>query len=309
MKRSTSSARAGVATLVVLLWAREAAAGPRWIVDASGATCIAHRAQLEREIALACAAVGSSCHVVDKPEEAELRATLGCDGIGGRWSLETQTIEGARLGRIELEGDDEDRLRQAAMEVARDAAPERVLAVDALRDTLVPADRVTPPPDGGSRLAFAAAARGAVMTDATPLAGGRVMVGHRFSSLVTGTFGGGGELGGSGLAARRHGRGMLGAVLGAPFQSERDSYFGLGAELGLDIGQGYPDLSGVSSSSSFMIAPQVKAGLAVQASLYLQSKATAGGFRFFGALSLLAVTNDRENVVGTLDLGLAFSER
>src|SRR5262249_55658571 len=95
----------------------DAGSGAAWWVDA-GEACGGRRTAVPREIMLGCEGVGSTCHVVPTHAQAELVARFECDSEDGPWSLETRTVEGVLLGRYALEGAGEDRLREAAVEVA-----------------------------------------------------------------------------------------------------------------------------------------------------------------------------------------------
>src|SRR3954464_14708513 len=67
--------------------------GAQWYVELVGMGCQAHRPAFEREIALACDAVGGTCRVASSPKDAELRAILDCSGQPESWTLETRTID------------------------------------------------------------------------------------------------------------------------------------------------------------------------------------------------------------------------
>src|SRR4051794_15929357 len=114
----TRGVLAAVIMLSGLALAREASASgaqsAQWYVELVGTGCQAHRPAFEREIALACEAVGGTCRVASSPREAELRAILDCSGAPESWTLETRTIDGTVLGNIELAGATDDRLREAA---------------------------------------------------------------------------------------------------------------------------------------------------------------------------------------------------
>ncbi len=310
MNRPRSCALGGAVLVLVTSAAAHAdpeptrASGAKWVVETKGTACEAHRAELEQEVSLACAAFESSCRVVPTPAEAELRATVDCESSPERWSLDTRTIEGARLAHVDLEGTDSDRLRQAAMEIARDAAPEHLLAIEALKNSLGQGDKpqVFDPEKG--KIGLAVAARGAVTNNATSMGGGRALVGLRFSPVFALTFGVGGELGGSGLDARRHGRGGIGIVVGAPFTSRTTgaaSILGFGLEVGPDVGQYYQRTNVLPFETR--IATVTRGGGFAQASLFAQTGTTR--VRGFAALSLLVMSNDRDALAGTLDVGFA----
>jgi hypothetical protein len=210
----------------------DAGSGAAWWVDA-GEACGGRRTALSREIMLACEAVGSTCHVATTRAQAELVALLDCASEDGPWTLETRTVEGVLLGRVALEGVGDDRLREAAVEIARDQAPELTLVAEALRDTM-PASAAehppTTPPYPGPLLVFALAPRGSLMGKGVPTAGGSAMLGVELSGALFGTATFALEGGGTGIQQVRVGQGGLGLSYGAPFS--KTSYLGTRFELG-----------------------------------------------------------------------------
>lgn len=227
----------------------------KWAIEVDGSACVKARAMIDREIALACDAM-TTCRLAPRPE-AELVATLRCpepEEGGAGWSLETRTASGMMVGAISLTGvTTEDRMREAAMEIARDAAPERTLAAENLRNTLVSPsqndrDRVTwmrsksvREPD--ARVAVSAAGFGSLGFDSEANGfGGRVTGGYRTSighvtlSLAGATSSDVTEAKVD-VASWRRVQGGAGIGVGAPFDERK--IFGLLAELGVDGTQRY----------------------------------------------------------------------
>src|SRR4051794_34159558 len=95
---------AGGLGLLTLFAARPAlAAGSAvWWVEATGSACVSERGSFEREVTLACAAVGDTCRIARTKSDAELVAVVACASDDGPWTLETRTTEGAILGYTEL---------------------------------------------------------------------------------------------------------------------------------------------------------------------------------------------------------------
>jgi hypothetical protein len=213
-----------------LLIAARADAAAWWIDTSDG--CYARRADLQREVTLACGAVGETCRVVRRHEEAELVAHLACDGE--RWSLETRTIEGALLARIELTSEGDDRLREAAVEVARDAAPERTLVGEALRDAMPggPAERPRRPPSiEPAKVVFALAPRASSMELVPMLFGASGSLGMRTVGALRATAAFSYLGGGSGVQSVRFAAGSAGLAYGAPYA--RSAIVGAHVEAGL----------------------------------------------------------------------------
>jgi hypothetical protein len=222
----------------------------RWFVNVEGEGCAAHRTLFEWEVVLACAAV-STCQVVENEREATLRATLVCERASNQPArLRTSTIDGVTLASTELDGSSiDDRLRQAAMDVARDTAPDDKLVAQTLFDLAhsdgEPVDAPILPPKKESlpRLSIGAGVTAAAAAMEEPTAGGRVVAAIRLrrESPLHLTLAGGGALGGDGEHAVRRGRAGAGIALGAPFVAK--DIVGFGAEVGADISQRYPDRS------------------------------------------------------------------
>jgi hypothetical protein len=116
-----------VLVVVSMLVARGAAAEPanvRWWLEARPWTCNEHLSALGREVALACDATGGRCNVAPDERTATMRATLRCVDAD-RWLLEATTAEGERLWNVDLAGEPSDRLRRAAVWIARNEEPAR----------------------------------------------------------------------------------------------------------------------------------------------------------------------------------------
>jgi hypothetical protein len=313
-------ARGAVAAVIVLLGttsAREAsAAGPgaKWSVDLSGTTqgahwyveligtsCEPHRAAFEREIALACEAVGGTCRVASSPKEAELRAILDCSGPADSWTLETRTIEGVVIGKIDLGGAPDDRLREAAVEVARDAAPERALAVETLRTTLANEAPVHSE-KGPEKLTLVLGGRATTTTTRTePTTGGiHVLGGLLLGRFARGTLGFVGEAGGSENKAVREFRGGPGIAVGAPF--DRTSAIGIAAEVGMAASSKY----GAATASDGGTLT-TKTGFAAYGQTTVTLQWPQGGLRPYAALSAAFMSIDASRLVASAEAGLAFA--
>ncbi|WP_394844614.1 hypothetical protein LZC95_47115 [Pendulispora brunnea] len=91
-----------------------------WWVDP--ASCPQWSTPLARQIALACEAAGHTCEVND--DKGTRRLALQC-GDDEHWTLEAHDERGTGLWHIEVRGDNDERLRAAALWVARSetAAP------------------------------------------------------------------------------------------------------------------------------------------------------------------------------------------
>lgn len=270
--------------------------GARWFVEVSGdrdAGCTSESA-LSHEVGLACAAMGT-CHVVADPRSAELRATLICRSGDAPWRLELHTVEGAHVSSMELVGERDDRVREAAMEIARDQAPERSLAAESLRNTLGEGDKVQKPwkPPSMS-LAFGAA--GALGGIERTSGGARALLGVEAARHAHFTLGVTGLMGGSGSESARHLRTGLGVAFGAPFS---DSIFGVVVEGGVAVLQSYQTETGVRSTTAQTLGGAYGQGGFVLA-LPLRE------IRPYVALAAGAYAEPRATAYGSLDAGLAF---
>lgn len=288
---------------LVLLSAREAHAGSRagalWYVETVGPNCRELRGALEREISLACNAVGGTCNVAPLPRDAELRAVLDCSGSEESWTLVTRTIDGTVLATLDLSGPRADRLREAAVEVARDVAPERSLAIETLRYA-IPNETPTRARRSPERLTLVAGGRASSLTggEAPSLFGLHVLAGLAVAKSARITLGASGEAGGAGAAAMRHFRYGAGFALGAPF--EWTSVFGVAVEGGVAATSAYGP---PSSDGGNLATRHVSTGYA-QGTLTLQIP--RGSVRPFFALSAAALT-DGTQIVASGEAGLAFA--
>jgi hypothetical protein len=87
-------------------------------VEARPWTCDHQIVALARDTELACDALGGRCQIAASEEEATHRAVLVCDSAV-RWTLRIETSEGQPVVAVRLVGDREERLRKAAMWIAR----------------------------------------------------------------------------------------------------------------------------------------------------------------------------------------------
>jgi hypothetical protein len=306
-RRALIACGAGSALLCLLAGtARADASGARWWVVTEGESCRHERSELEREIVLACGAVGGTCRIVHSIGDAELVATLRCPGEDVTWTLETTTANGHYVGSIDLGGSREDRLRQAAMEVARDEAPERTLVANALENALTTTRErdVAPDKPAGTRkldltLGGAAGLGGGGSSHASEpdpgMAGGRAAAGLKLgapttlflgTSILTNFY--------NGTKARRMYRAGAGFAVGAPFVPT--SVVGGSIELGLDVTEAY----GPGRAPGIVASPRTTAGFYGRTAFILQIPLR--GIRPFFGLSW-ALT-DTTRVETTADVGL-----
>lgn len=277
--------------------AADAAHGARWFVEVSGdreAGCTTGVA-LQHEVVLACAAMGT-CHVVDDPREAELRATLICRSGDAPWRLELHTVEGTHVSSTELAGARDDRLREAAMEIARDQAPERALAAESLRDTLGEGDKVMRPwklPKMSLAIGAAGSAGGIDGTSG----GGRALFGFQLARRANLTVGTTALMGGSGSESARHLRSGFGLAIGAPFD---DSIIGVVVEGGLAVLNSYQTKTGVRTMHAETLLGGYGQGGVV---LAIPQRFVRPYVAFMGGV----YTEPRATVFATADAGVAFS--
>lgn len=294
---------AALAMSLALLLARGASAGPRsgaqWYVETTGAACDDQRTTFEREITLACNAVGGTCHVASSAKDAELRAVLDCSGADASWTLVTRTIDGTVLATIDLAGPRDDRLREAAVEVARDAAPERSLAIETLRYA-IPNEAPVSTQKRSEHVTLVAGGRASSMNGvaAPALYGAHVLGGVAIASSARLTLGLSGEGGGSGASAARHVRGGGGFAFGAPFDAS--SPFGFAAEIGLASTSAYARWATGGGP------PPVETTTAGYAQGTLTLQLPRGAIRPYCSLSAAALTSG-PNMVGSGEAGLAFA--
>jgi hypothetical protein len=300
---------AGTAALLVASEASAAGAGggapssptARWYVETSGAACESRRDALEHEIRLACAAVGGSCGVAATPVEAGLRAVLDCSGAEGAWSLVTRTSGGTVLSSLDLSGTDDDRLREAAVEVARDATPERSLAIETLRFSLSAEHAVPPPGRPSQTLGLAIGGTVSTGTDNNlpSMLGVHVLAGLEVMASTRLTLAGAAAAGGSGLDAARAFRGGAGVAFGAPFDPKAP--VGFAVETGLSATSAYSAAAG--HSDLVAVAPTTSVGLYGQGTFLVQWP--TDGLRPFAALSASALSEPVHIAAGA-EVGLAF---
>jgi hypothetical protein len=291
------------AALVMLLTfsAREAAAsgGAQWYVETVGDECAPQRNAFEREITLACEAVGGTCRVASTPKEAELRAVIDCSNLEDSWTLVTRTIDGTVLASLDLSGPRSDRLRQAAVEVARDAAPERSLAAESLRFSLAKEapSRTTQRPL--EKVSLMLGGRTSAVSDATAptLFGAHLLGGLVIMKHVRTTLGIAGDGGGSGRSAMRAVRGGGGLAFGAPF--EASTLFGIAFEAGVSSSSRYAN----ASSAGLLATDTLTTGYG-QGTLVLQWPHWT--VRPFTALSATVFTGGPP-VMASAEAGLAFA--
>jgi hypothetical protein len=266
--------------------AAEHAHGARWLVGATGSTdagCVAEREAFEHEVGLACAAMGT-CQIVSEASNAELRATIVCPSREEPGRLELRTVEGRLVSSTELAGARDDRLREAAMEVARDQAPERTLAAESLRNTLGEGDKIQkpwkPPP---MSLAFGGA--GSAGGKEGLSGGARALFGVQIANGANATLGLTGLMGGSGAEAARHLRSGVGLAFGAPFDG---SIFGVVLEGGVAMLHSYQTETGQRSQRPNTVAGaygqggvvlalpirEIRPYIALAAGLYAEPRAT-----------------------------------
>lgn len=240
-------------------------AGARWWVDTAGDACTNEKSALKREIALACGAVEGTCRVVDSIAEAELVALLRCPSADGAWTLETSTTTGRSVGSLELSGPVEDRLRQAAVEVARDEAPERTLAAGALENTLTgPVDRDDARTDARRVVDVALAGVTSAESGGTHF-GGRAALGlelHGDTSLVLSA--GGMTTGDRGIDTRYVARAGVGVTWGAPFVPTK--IVGGSIDVGATFAQSYV----ATANPAIPQAARTDGGMFGQISLFFQ---------------------------------------
>lgn len=296
---------AAVATVLV---AREASAGggagvpsSRWYVETIGTACESERASLEREIALACNAVGGTCAIVAAPNEADLRAVLDCSGLEDSWTLTTRAVAGEVVTTLDLSGPIPDRLREAAVEVTRDVAPERRVQVEAMQAVPAPEEPSIPGTAAGpEKLTLMLGGRGTSPGNAGAARGGlHLLAGIDLGRGVRGTIGAVGEAGGSGETTTREVRGGGGIAVGAPFDNAAP--LGFAAEGG-------------AAATTKYVMPLRDGGVATAmttTSAYCQGTVTAqwprAGLRPYAALSAAALSDGLQiRASGELGIALGF---
>jgi hypothetical protein len=117
-----------------------------WSVEveaAEGSEPICNRERLVREVELACDALGKTCVVAE--QNATRHAILRC---ARAWLIEARDVAGALLWTMPIDGEG-DRIRQAAMWIARDSSEARLAAAlpeHAIQDDATPARAPEMPP-------------------------------------------------------------------------------------------------------------------------------------------------------------------
>ncbi|MDB4939535.1 MAG: hypothetical protein JWP87_6507 [Labilithrix sp.] len=309
---------------IVLLLAREASAtgagasassvskGVQWYVETIGAPCEGQRSALEREIKLACDALGGACSTTPVAKETELRAVLDCSAPSGAddsWTLVTRTIDGTVLASLDLSGPQSDRLRQAAVEVARDVAPERSLAMDALRYSLGDEkdDKPAPAATKPARLSLLVGGRVSGGSGAPGQLGGHLLAGLTLARSFHGTLGFTAMGGGNAENAMRTVGAGAGISIGAPF--DRSALFGFAAEGGMANVSTYALPKAASSAATFVGGSEYLATVNVLSG-YAQGTVTFQwpglSVRPFASLSAGAQTA-APHIAGTGEAGVAFA--
>ncbi len=152
-------------------------------------------------------------------------------GDNGSWLLETRTTEGMKVSSTPLSGALDDRVREAAVEVARDVAPERTLAAATLHDSLT-ADTAQAPPRARKAADLTIHAASLVHAGADEVVGTGLQLGagHRVTNSLA-IMGSLSAVGGGGYEGYRIGRVSVGAGTGAPYTED---VFGVSAVLGME---------------------------------------------------------------------------
>ncbi len=276
----------------------------RWYVETEGAACEGERTAFEREIRLACDAVGGSCTVVATPAEADLRAVLDCSeaGASDAWSLVTRMSGGTMLSTVDLSGPRSDRLREAAVEVARDPTPLRSLAIETLRFSLS-AEQANPAasrPPQTLVFAISGVALSGNAANMPVMVGGHLVAGLEVMKAVGATLGFAGLAGGEGQSATRLLQAGAGVTLGAPFDAK--AAVGCALEGGLSAISRYPS---EGSSTGESLAATTSGGGYGKGSILLQLPRY--GPRPFVAVSASVLSAPVLQTTAGLDLGLAFA--
>ena len=284
----------------------------RWYVETNGAACEGERTAFEREIRLACDAVGGSCTVVATAPEADLRAVLDCSetrsetrseaGASDAWSLVTRMSGGTMLSTVDLSGPRSDRLREAAVEVARDPTPLRSLAIETLRFSLS-AEQANPAPSRPPQtlvFAISGIALSGNAANMPAMFGGHLVAGLELMKSMRATLGFAGMAGGEGLGAARVLQAGAGIALGAPF--DPTAAVGCALEGGLSSVSRYPS---DGASSSVALSPVTSGGGYGKGSILVQWP--RDGVRPFVGVSASVLSAPVLQTTAGLDLGLAFA--
>jgi hypothetical protein len=114
-----------------------------WWVDTRPWSCASWAAPLARQIQLACDA-GGQCAIASDERLAARHATLFC-ASDERWTLEARDRSGRLLWSLALEGEPDDRLRQAGVWIARSEASDQPVPATAVPEA-TPSPSPSPAP-------------------------------------------------------------------------------------------------------------------------------------------------------------------
>jgi hypothetical protein len=111
-------------------------AGPRalsWWVEGRPWTCSDPVGAVARHVSLACDASGGRCRIAARRDEADRIASIACGTGNGPWRLIAEDRTGEPLWSVVLAGDEDARVRKAALWIARAESADAVAdpAVDA----------------------------------------------------------------------------------------------------------------------------------------------------------------------------------
>lgn len=311
-QRSLLAIVVAASTLVSASAARASNGPPSvWAIEAASEQCVVWQGLLTKEVALACEALDGSCKVSESASELpDFRVFLQCVSAD-EWTLEARTRNGVTLWETKVTGEVDERLRSAALQIARDPVPERTAADVMLRATLPDHDYVRPKrPHRDAQLALSTTAGFAASSSSPGVAGGMSWgIGLRGLLAAPGSWisdfsrpylslavDGGGE----GAAKHFNGRSGAGIGFGAPWDK---SYLGFSAEMGPAI-VSYMAYRSTTSTGYFATTELV---YFAQASVYLQL-ATESYVRPYVALSSAIFSGQRDvpRLRGALELGLTW---
>lgn len=181
-------------------------AGPRalsWWVEGRPWTCSDPVGAVARHVSLACDASGGRCRIAARRDQADRIASIACGAAGGPWRLVAEDRTGEPLWSVVLAGDDDARVRKAALWIARadsgDAAadpivdappPAEAKPVDAAPPPAPPAPCDPPPPPAPPTVLAPAGAPPAAETPAATHLfgdGGRIAMTASFLSAASAT--------------------------------------------------------------------------------------------------------------------------
>ncbi len=289
-----------IAAGLTLVTAHASAAPARthWVVESEGKGCDAERESFEWELALACGAIGS-CEISRTRREADHRATVVCDGHEAA-RVRTATSSGIVLTTVELGGDDNDRVRRAAIDIAHDPplSEEQVITQTLRELSEHEVDSRSPEPVAKkSSFAFGGGGVAMVAPEEDLSGGGRLFAAFALRQSLHLTLGVLGAAGGSGRSSVRHLRMGGGVGVGAPFVAS--SVVGFGAELGAALRQAYEQTS--STRRLEILQAESRAAIFGSTSIFFQVPNLA--VRPYGALSLSAFAA-MPVLAGGVELGL-----